>query len=108
MNDAQMCLFLTSLLRDGRIDVDEYGIEIREFCVNFLWVVEAADVLVTVLMMLMIVVSTIIGLRTGEFISGLVKYDIGRCVCNDKLEYAVKTFFTHHLPRHRPTPHYRI
>lgn len=39
-----MCLFLTALLRDGRIDVEEYGIEIREFCVNFLWVVEAADV----------------------------------------------------------------
>lgn len=39
-----MCLFLTALLRDGRIDIDEYRIEIREFCVNFLWVVEAADV----------------------------------------------------------------
>lgn len=40
-----MCLFLTALLRDGRIGLDEYGIEIREFCVSFLWVVEAADVL---------------------------------------------------------------
>lgn len=39
-----MCLFLTALLRDGRIDIDEYRIEIRGFCVNFLWVVEAADV----------------------------------------------------------------
>ena len=39
-----MCLFLTALLRDGRIGLEEYGIEIREFCVNFLWVVEAADV----------------------------------------------------------------
>ena len=39
-----MCLFLTSLLRDQRIDIDEYKIEIRGFCVNFLWVVEAADV----------------------------------------------------------------
>jgi len=37
-----MCLFLTALLRDGRISLDEYGIEIRGFCVNFLWVVEAA------------------------------------------------------------------
>ena len=43
-----MCLFLTALLRDGRIDVGEYGIEIREFCVNFLWVVEAADVPISV------------------------------------------------------------
>src|SRR5271163_500892 len=40
-----MCLFLTALLRDDRISLDEYGIEIREFCVRFLWVVEAADVL---------------------------------------------------------------
>jgi hypothetical protein len=40
-----MCLFLTALLRDDRISLDEYGIEIREFCVQFLWVVEAADVL---------------------------------------------------------------
>ena len=40
----KMCLFLTSTLRDGRITLDEYGIEIREFCVHFLWVVEAADV----------------------------------------------------------------
>jgi len=39
-----MCLFLTALLRDDRISLDEYGIEIREFCVRFLWVVEAADV----------------------------------------------------------------
>ena len=39
-----MCLFLTALLRDGRIDIEEYRIEIRGFCVNFLWVVEAADV----------------------------------------------------------------
>jgi hypothetical protein len=39
-----MCLFLTAMLRDGRIGLDEYGIEIREFCVPFLWVVEAADV----------------------------------------------------------------
>jgi hypothetical protein len=39
-----MCLFLTALLRDGRIGLDEYGIEIREFCVNYLWVVEAAEV----------------------------------------------------------------
>jgi hypothetical protein len=39
-----MCLFLTALLRDGRIDADEYVIEIRGFCVNFLWVVEAAEV----------------------------------------------------------------
>ena len=39
-----MCLFLTALLRDGRIDIDEYRIEILGFCVNFLWVVEAADV----------------------------------------------------------------
>jgi hypothetical protein len=44
LGNEQMCLFLTALLRDGRIDVEEYGIEIREFCVNFLWVVEAADV----------------------------------------------------------------
>lgn len=40
-----MCLFLMALLRDDRISLDEYGIEIREFCVQFLWVVEAADVL---------------------------------------------------------------
>ena len=40
-----MCLFLTALLRDDRISLDEYGIEIREFCVQFLWVVEAADVI---------------------------------------------------------------
>lgn len=39
-----MCLFLTALLRDGRIGLEEYGIEIREFCVNYLWVVEAAEV----------------------------------------------------------------
>ena len=39
-----MCLFLTALLRDGRIGLDEYGIEIQEFCVNNLWVVEAAEV----------------------------------------------------------------
>ena len=39
-----MCLFLTALLRDGRITLDEYGIEIREFCLLFAWVVEAADV----------------------------------------------------------------
>lgn len=39
-----MCLFLTALLRDGKIGFEEYGIEIREFCVNFLWVVEAAEV----------------------------------------------------------------
>jgi hypothetical protein len=39
-----MCLFLTAMLRDGRIGVDEYGVAIREFCVKFLWVVEAADV----------------------------------------------------------------
>lgn len=39
-----MCLFLTALLRDGRIDVEEYAIEIRAFCVNFLWVVQAAEV----------------------------------------------------------------
>jgi len=31
-------------LRDGRINVEEYAIEIRGFCVNFLWVVEAAEV----------------------------------------------------------------
>jgi len=42
--DYVMCLFLTALLRDGRISLDEYGIEIREFCVNYLWVVEAAEV----------------------------------------------------------------
>ena len=40
-----MCLFLTALLRDDRISLDDYGIEIRGFCVRFLWVVEAADVL---------------------------------------------------------------
>jgi len=39
-----MCLFLTALLRDGRIGLADYGIEIREFCVNYLWVVEAAEV----------------------------------------------------------------
>lgn len=39
-----MCLFLTSLLRNGLIGLEEYGIEIREFCVHFAWVVEAADV----------------------------------------------------------------
>jgi CCR4-NOT transcription complex subunit 11 len=39
-----MCLFLTALLREGRIGLEEYGIEIREFCILFSWVVEAADV----------------------------------------------------------------
>lgn len=53
-----MCLFLTALLRDDRITLDEYGIEIREFCVRFLWVVEAADVLPCARKVLTVDVST--------------------------------------------------
>ena len=49
---------MTALLRDDRITLDEYGIEIREFCVRFLWVVEAADVTLPLRMGLTVDVST--------------------------------------------------
>ena len=74
-----MCLFLTALLRDGRIDIDEYRIEIRGFCVNFLWVVEAADVSSPWKSNLTLVISTNFELKLrvyGEIFEAN-KYDIG-------------------------------
>jgi hypothetical protein len=59
--------------------LDQYGVEIRGFCVNFLWVVEAADV-PAYSSWLMVVVSTNLKLaRTayGEIEPG-VDYDIWR------------------------------
>ena len=39
-----MCLFFESLLREQRIDVEEYRLEIREFCLKFSWNYEATNV----------------------------------------------------------------
>lgn len=72
-----MCLFLTALLRDGRIDVEEYGIEIREFCVNFLWVVEAADV--PNLSLLLFLICSYIDKFWVENVNYSGQHDIGRC-----------------------------
>ena len=39
-----MCLFFESLLREGKIELEEYRLEIREFCLKFVWNVDAATV----------------------------------------------------------------
>jgi hypothetical protein len=67
-----MCLFLTALLRDGRISLDEYGIEIRGFCVNFLWVVEAAAVLAWKTWLMVVVSANLVELTrsTGRLSRG--------------------------------------
>jgi hypothetical protein len=87
-----MCLFLTALLRDGRIGLDEYGIEIQQFCVNFLWVVEAADVLPSK------------SFTDGSYIDKsqtntdgrdiLTKYDIGRSLVNNSFNVKFRTRIT--------------